>query len=1124
MAGCQILPSNFETQVLGALDASSEYVEIELSFGSYSNTEYTSSISTDAFRRLQEIYNTQNIPVQRETSQVKIESLKQDKVSLREQNVNNVETYQEKRVQKRVNVPEYSARIRISEEKALPRRPEKFKPTLVRKRTRWSYAVSEFFSLDLTYVETGVDRKRITYEAELELNGEKLRQERASITSILTSFNSFACDLRRYITNTHILYTEGEKNDMYNNFRYILTGDTNGKIDYSVKTQVRNLHYVDLVYGGLVGNMETGYSPVKDKYFTGGRREQVTPYTVTHKADGMRFFLFVYKRNLWLLNPGVMYIKVYGSSVFPDVQEDFFTRNAGTILEGELIPEGSEFRIGQGAPSEKYWFIAYDILAKGGDKSVQKLPHMNDVPQTGSRFRFAKAFTETFTQELTDMDISMQTKDFRNFALRDNGNILVEDSPEVFFQTLERMFKEQENSVPPYKTDGFIFTPALTPYNLNQHKAPLQDRRLTQIPDICKWKFAKQITTDYAIQWNVDKTVLQLQVLHSWQKDTLIPFEGTDRYPLTSDLFDNTTLDKVRKYNTGDILEFGIVAGKMVFEKPRPDKPVPNKEEIAKDNWELAHDPISKDTLAGKDMVLFRKYHNKVKRSLYKTLPKETVLLDIGSGRGGDVLEWKKFEKVIAVEPNPEFRQELLRRVTENNLQDKVRILPIGGEESETISREVYDFARGGADVVSFMFSLSYFWKSLDTFSQLMETIRKSLKSGGKIIFATIDGDLTEQMFLPVLMGPSSALPKRPAYFTDTGFKLGTLATLNYIQPERKLYTHLPLSETAQDIEEWPPFLDDVNLELGSHFEKYLRLDAEKFLPPGQTILSRFYSGGIIHVPKTTEMPVEKISFPAPQVFLPPPTVEGAIVSSIQPVFEVAEVISQKDVVQKVSTQKKEGIQPQKVLRPPETQLTGTAPGDDKTQILLTKKYRYPVHRIACITPDSFFHALLKSFYPPYQENSSYTKRNDIVANYRSALALAASNFYANSEAEKIHAEQEQLLRNGTVTRKGGEITNIETGEAEPDMSLKNVEEMLRSNGTNDLLFDIIARATGISIMIVDYDEEISDLRVYLNIAVSTRYCILLYIDGYYELLAANNSGLQTTFPVSSSFVINLLK
>ncbi|MEO7818716.1 MAG: hypothetical protein ABIS18_06170, partial [Actinomycetota bacterium] len=135
----------------------------------------------------------------------------------------------------------------------------------------------------------------------------------------------------------------------------------------------------------------------------------------------------------------------------------------------------------------------------------------------------------------------------------------------------------------------------------------------------------------------------------------------------------------------GKIIEFEWVEDKFVMFKERQDKITPNKLGVATNLWNLINDPITLEDLEGKTMMLMAKYHNKVKTYALADLARGITtsvktLLDLGSGRGGDILKWNRFKRVYAVEPDVENLRELISRQQARQDFDYGTVAQAGGK------------------------------------------------------------------------------------------------------------------------------------------------------------------------------------------------------------------------------------------------------------------------------------------------------------------------------------------------------------------------------------------------------------------------------------------------------------
>lgn len=312
-------------------------------------------------------------------------------------------------------------------------------------------------------------------------------------------------------------------------------------------------------------------------------------------------------------------------------------------------------------------------------------------------------------------------------------------------------------------------------------------------------------------------------------------------------------------YPTFTVVEFSwdSVHGSLSPVLIRKDKELPNEKNVADDIWESIINPIELDTLMGNSTQLLRKYHNRIKKRLLTGEVKGIPfiggnLLDLGSGAGGDVTKWKKYDKIICVEPHFGYVPELIRRIKETygfeakvyksqvesyESIDKIVVLNTGAEDHELISYHVNKFFNGRCNVISSMLSLSFFWgKDLkSSYQGLIKTVNKNLAKGGYFIYLTIDGDLITQLFDPLLKGPS----------IKSLNLLGGKISLEYNGEDKQLYIDLPGSVTVSKQTESLVFLDDLRLSLMNYKDiGWYRADQELYMNTSERMLSSLYSYG----------------------------------------------------------------------------------------------------------------------------------------------------------------------------------------------------------------------------------------------------------------------------------------
>ena len=189
----------------------------------------------------------------------------------------------------------------------------------------------------------------------------------------------------------------------------------------------------------------------------------------------------------------------------------------------------------------------------------------------------------------------------------------------------------------------------------------------------------------------------------------------------------------------------------------RTDKPHPNRDEIVLDIWAQINNPLTIDTLLGINFELVYQFHKSIKADLFKQIPDNSDLIDIGVGRGADLKHQRRFNKILGIEPNIDFSQECQRRLNSDKIwKNKYKLLECGGEDFEQIisnARSHFEWDKYSARrplYITSMLSLSFFWKDDDMLEALVKTLTNIKKEygDGKIyfIFFTIEGNATMEL------------------------------------------------------------------------------------------------------------------------------------------------------------------------------------------------------------------------------------------------------------------------------------------------------------------------------------------------------------------------------------------
>lgn len=418
----------------------------------------------------------------------------------------------------------------------------------------------------------------------------------------------------------------------------------------------------------------------------------------TLKLNGKRMFLLFTQEFCWLVSPPYKISK--------------FAKNTNNSLQGTYL-DGEYFR---------GIFYVFDILFKDG-VDVRKKWFLD-------RQKLLKECVDAIEPYYGSVEV-------KHFYTKGDIYQRLRDAADEY----EQRVAEDDGSA-----DGIIIQPANEYNNKNTYK----------------WKPADQLTIDFKMIQGTRKTI----------GDPDYPELTEDNYyrsfALTTGHDSSIFWPKSIKNSSGETITFeGLIIldkgedyakwvdtiaecrwnyEKNTFEpvRIRDDRYQPNNYTTAIDVWNDIHNPIGLTTLTGQDLVIMRKIHNRIKEATLKRFLKENdTILDIGSGRGGDLSKWRKLKlgKIYAIEPNEENSSELVRRLTEDREKFKnlpeIELLSFGAEETEQIIEKIGDDKLNA--IVSF-FSLTFFGENKEKYESLFDTIRL-IPEGGYFFGAVMDGE-----------------------------------------------------------------------------------------------------------------------------------------------------------------------------------------------------------------------------------------------------------------------------------------------------------------------------------------------------------------------------------------------
>jgi len=162
-------------------------------------------------------------------------------------------------------------------------------------------------------------------------------------------------------------------------------------------------------------------------------------------------------------------------------------------------------------------------------------------------------------------------------------------------------------------------------------------------------------------------------------------------------------------------------------------------------------------------MTIMRKFHNSLKLDLYnKYASNSESLLDIGTGRGGDIMKWHKcnIKQVIGIDINKEYITEAISRCRNTQIS-KSRDYKFYYTYENMIFKK---FLEGRNlykkyNSISCMFAIHYFFNSYETLVNLFSEIKNSLTPGGYFFGTCMDGQKVSEL-----------LKDRDVYSTESMF------------------------------------------------------------------------------------------------------------------------------------------------------------------------------------------------------------------------------------------------------------------------------------------------------------------------------------------------------------------
>ena len=432
-------------------------------------------------------------------------------------------------------------------------------------------------------------------------------------------------------------------------------------------------------------------------------------YTVSVKADGVQFFLVVYKTGVYLVNQKGRMIRICKLlDEYRDLENSMF---AGEVIDNHTTD--MEF-------SQIY--LPFDVIYYQGSMTKDM------------------EYVERIQKLKTIYNFEFKCKGFNLLKVKEKKIFYLGTTNEEFYPAFRKCYEEKKKIF--YKDDGYIFTPNQGGY-MTAGQMNRNVKNLSKFPDVCKFKPLEKRSIDFRIK--NDK-------IYVFNRGREVEFRDVKVRISDPEEFENKIVEFFPVFENGE----------MVYMKPervREDKSRPNTLDVARElvSGYRENNPITEKTFLGEDTVLLRNFNNfYIKRKLIEDM--EGYVVDIGFGKGGDAAKYNKNGKILrvmGVEPNPNFYS----AAKERKLGEKIfKVDGMKGEDSDDIEKEFLkifpDNMSNGKMTIAFMISLSFFWESKEVLSSLARTIqlihKRYKERGGKsrteIVFYTVDGYKVERL------------------------------------------------------------------------------------------------------------------------------------------------------------------------------------------------------------------------------------------------------------------------------------------------------------------------------------------------------------------------------------------
>ena len=476
-------------------------------------------------------------------------------------------------------------------------------------------------------------------------------------------------------------------------------------------------------------------------------------YSVTEKTDGQRCLLFIDDK-------GNCYFLTDKATIYTGLKTAAFKN---MILDGELT-SGCKL------------FLAFDYYcAPLGEMKPKNHPE---------RLQVCKKVIESFFKEEKETKVEARVKEF----LFPGDLDLSQNAISIYSRTARKNKSTSTSTSTSNKIDGLIFTPIDKEYFT---KTPKDPSCLTY-----KWKPPVENTIDFHCKYMGDAFNSEYRVYHlrvattnDYKSKTI---EGKCEYQPEKDLiyYNNKPIKLFApskrplafetyihksyplKIQGDSIVEFNYIydrnLNKYCFLPLRirwdkmASKKGPNFEKTADDVWETIINPIKLEELSStpvqvkrkdlltiqerknSDVLGLRNFHNWIKKIYISKFAKSSnYILDLASGKGGDIMKYPPGVSVLGFDIDSVSVQEARKRVSSLRPSSLFNYysLDLGSELIGDFYTKHPRIKKVQYDLINCQFAIHFFLKNSSTCETFFRNVSDNLKQGGYMIGSTFDGE-----------------------------------------------------------------------------------------------------------------------------------------------------------------------------------------------------------------------------------------------------------------------------------------------------------------------------------------------------------------------------------------------